>query len=205
MATKKERRTSELKSKKQKKTMRTAILALIVVCLVGFLIFFFITLFDFIFPPKTGKDSVAKSREKVAVMLYFSDINERFLLPEKRFVPKENDAEKQAEQIIKALIAGSKTNLVNTFPEKTELLDVKIDLSKTARISFTQNLINMHPGGSASEMATLFSLTNSLTGNIPQIEGVKVLIDGKEVPTLKGHIDTRQTFRLNKDILAPGT
>lgn len=185
--------------------MRTAILALIVVCLVGFLIFFFITLFDFIFPPKTGKDSVAKSREKVAVMLYFSDINERFLLPEKRFVPKENDAEKQAEQIIKALIAGSKTNLVNTFPEKTELLDVKIDLSKTARISFTQNLINMHPGGSASEMATLFSLTNSLTGNIPQIEGVKVLIDGKEVPTLKGHIDTRQTFRLNKDILAPGT
>ena len=205
MTTKKERRTSELKSKKQKKTMRTSILVLIVIFLVGFLIFFFVTLFDFIFPPKAGKETVAKSREKQAVVLYFSDVNERFLLPEKRFISKENNIEGQAREIVKALIEGSKTNLINTFPEKIALQSVKIDKAKTAQVSFAKNLINTHPGGSASEMATIYSLTNSLTTNISGIEKVKILIDEKEVATLKGHINIRQPFSLNKEIMAPGS
>lgn len=205
MATKKERRTSELKNKKQKKTMRASILILIVVSLVGFLIFFFVTLFDFIFPPKAGKETIAKSREKQAVVLYFSDYNERFLLPEKRYIPKESNVEGQAREIVKALIDGSKTNLVNTFPEKIGLQSVKIDKEKTAHVSFTKNLIQTHPGGSASEMATIYSLTNSLTSNIIDIEKVKILIDEKEIATLRGHIDTRQPFFMNKESIAPGS
>jgi flagellar basal body-associated protein FliL len=205
MATKKERRTSELKSKKQKQTMRTSILVLIVVFLVGFLIIFFVTLFDFIFPPKGGKETLAKSREKQAVVLYFSDVNERFLLPEKRYIPKEKNAELQAREIVKALIDGSKTNLVNTFPEKSGLQSVKIDKEKTAHVSFARNLIQIHPGSSASEMATIYSLTNSLTANIPDIERVKILIDEKEITSLRGHIDTRQPFLMNKESIASGS
>lgn len=207
MGTKRGRRTSELKSKKQKKTLRTSILVLIVVCLVGFLIFFFVTLFDFIFPPKGGKDAGGvKNREKQAVVLYFSDVNERFLLPENRYVPKAENIEGQATEIVKALIDGSKTNLINTFPEKIGLQSVKIDKDKkTAHVSFTKNLIQMHPGSSAGEMATIYSLTNSLIANIPDIEKVKILIDEKEVETLKGHVNARRPFAMNKDIMAPGT
>jgi len=205
MATKKEKRTSEIKSKKQKKTMRTSILALIIVCIVGFLIFFFVTLFDFIFPPKAGKETVAKSREKIAVEIYFSDVNERFLQPEKRFISKEKTIEGQAKEIVKALIDGSKTNLVNTFPVNTQVQSLKVDQNKTAMISFSRNLIQSHPGGSASEMATIYSLTNSLTINIPGIERVRILIDEKDVSSLKGHIDTSSFFNMNKEIIAPGS
>jgi hypothetical protein len=185
--------------------MKTSILALIILCIVGFLIFFFVTLFDFIFPPKGGKDTVAKSREKIAVDLYFSDVNERFLQPEKRFIPKEKTVDGQAKEIVKALIDGSKANLVNTFPSDTLIQSVKVNQSKMAIISFSKNLQLSHPGGSASEMATVYSLTNSLTINIPAVERVKILIDEKDVASLKGHIGIRSSFTMNKEIIAPGS
>lgn len=205
MATKKQRRTNQLKSKKQKKTKRTSVLALIVVATVGFLIIFFIALFDFIFPPHKGKETASRSREKIAVSLYFSDANERFLIPEKRFISKEQDVERQAMGIVKALIEGSKTKLVKTFPDNATVQSVKIDSSRTATVSFSKSLIDMHPGGSATEMATIYSLTNSLAGNISEIERVQILIEGKERSSLVGNIDIRRPFRLNKEIIATGT
>jgi hypothetical protein len=202
MGTKKKRRTDEIKDKKKKKHMRKSLLFLIVVTVVACLILFFIVLFEYVFPP-TNKN-VAK-REKQEVVLYFSDANERFLVPEKRYIPKEENTENKAREIVKALLDGSKTKLVNTFPEKASLESIKIDDKQTAFVSFDENLIKFHPGGSASEMATIYSLTNSLTRNVGGIKRVKFLIGGKEVESIKGHVDTRQPFNMNKDLLAPGS
>ncbi|MBN1380067.1 MAG: GerMN domain-containing protein [Deltaproteobacteria bacterium] len=203
MATKKKRRNNELKSKRQKKTLKTVILIFIVLCIVGFLVFFFVTLFDLIFPPQSEKEVTVRSRAKIAVILYFSDDNERFLVPEKRFIPKENNLEGQAREIIKALIDGSKTKHINTFPDNIELQSVTIDADKTARVSFSKKLIQKHPGSSASEMATIYSLTNSLTVNLPDIEKVRILVDEKALTTIKGHINTKQSFRRSEEMIAP--
>ena len=125
MATKKQRRTDEVKHKKTQKKRRFLLLSAINVASVVFLAIFFITLFDYIYPPATGKYTAAKKRDKQEVTLFFSDANERFLVPEKRFIPKEKEPEEQAQEMVKALLAGSKTGLVNTFPEKAELQGVK--------------------------------------------------------------------------------
>jgi len=82
--------------------------------------------------------------------------------------------------------------------------NVRIDDKQTAYVSFDKNLIKQHPGGSTSEMATIYSLTNTLIRNMNSIKRVKLLIDGKEVESIKGHVDTRQPFTMNKDMLAPG-
>ena len=203
MATKKHRRTTERKVKEKKKRMRKSFLFLIVVSVVVFLIIFFVVLFEYIFPPK--KDDVAKKREKLEVILYFSDANERFLVPEKRYIPKEEDAEAQARELVRALLEGSKGKLVNTFPARVTVDSVRIDGDRQiAYVSFDSNLLQLHPGGSASEMATIYSLTNTLTRNISGIKMVKLLVAGKEVESIKGHINTRQPFSMNKDLLAPG-
>jgi len=89
MATKKQRRTAEVKHKKTKKGRRVLLLSVIVVASVVFLAIFFITLFDYVYPPATGKQTASKKREKQEVTLFFSDANERFLVPEKRLIPKE--------------------------------------------------------------------------------------------------------------------
>lgn len=202
MATKRKRRTDEIKVKKKKKRMKKSLLLLIVTSIVACLILFFVILFEYIFPPTKG--GVTK-KEKQEVILYFSDANERFLVVEKRYIPKEESNEGKARELVKALLDGSKTKLVNTLPEKVTLENIKIDDKQTVYVSFDRNLIKLHPGGSASEMATIYSLTNTLIRNIDGIKKVKLLVDGKEVESIKGHIDTRQPFTMNKGMLAPGS
>jgi flagellar basal body-associated protein FliL len=203
LGSKKQTRSVDIKNKKKKKGARILILSLIISCVLGFIVFFFLTLFDSVYPPVTGKGGKEKSRERQQVTLYFSDTNERFLFPEKRYVPQDKAREGQATELIKALVDGSKTGLVNTFPPKTDIISVKIESDQTARINFGQNLVANHPGGSASEMATIYSLTNTLITNIPEIKKVKILIEGKEQESLKGHVDIRNPFSFNKELIAP--
>lgn len=201
MATKKQRRTDEVRHKKTRKTRRFMLLSVIVVTFVVCLALFFITLFDYIYPPASGKHA-AKKRDKQEVTLFFSDVNERFLIPEKRLIPKGAEPEEQAEEIVRSLLAGSKTGLVNAFPEKTELPSIKRE-GDTLLISFAESLVTHHPGGSAAEMATVYSLTNTLTTNLPQIKKVKILIGGKEKESLKGHIGLKYPFTLNRELIVP--
>jgi hypothetical protein len=202
MATKKQRRTDEVKHKKTRKKRRFLLLSVIVVVAVVFLAIFFITLFDYVYPPATGKYT-AKKREKQEVTLFFSDANERFLVPEKRFIPKEKEPEAQAEEMVKALLTGSKTGLVNTFPEKAELQSVRMEGADTLVVNFRESLTSHHPGGSAAEMATVYSLTDTLIANIPAVKKVKILIGGKERESLKGHIGLQHPFTMNRELIVP--
>lgn len=203
MGSKKQARSVDVSNKKKRKGVRILILSLIVSCILGFLVFFFLTIFDSVYPPVAGKSGKERSREKQEVTIYFSDTNERFLLPEKRHIAKDKTQEGQAKEIIKALVEGSKTGLVHTFPPKADIISVKIESDRTARVNFGKNLAANHPGGSASEMATIYSLTNTLIANIPEINKVKILIEGKELESLKGHIDIRKPFSFNKELIAP--
>lgn len=203
MGTKKQRRTDEVKQKKTKRQQRILLLTGIVIVSVVFLALFFITLFDYIYPPATGKYTEAKKKDKQEVTLFFSDANERFLVPEKRFIVKEKEPEEQALEMVKALLAGSKTGLVGTFPEKTGLQGIKREGGDTLLVNFREGLVIHHPGGSAAEMATIYSLTNTLTVNIPVIKKVKILIEGKERESLKGHIGLKHPFLMNKELIAP--
>ena len=142
-------------------------------------------------------------KEKETVDLYFSDSEERFLIPERRDIPRGKDNLEKAAELVKALLEGSKKGLVDTFPKNVNLQSVKIERDGTAYVSFGENLVKYHPGGSSSEMATVYSLTNTLTANIPDVKKVKILIEGKEAESLKGHIDLQDFFTMNKDLLAP--
>jgi hypothetical protein len=202
MSTKRITRAADAKSKKTKKNKRTLILSVIVVVSVLFLALFFITLFDSIYPPATGNHSAAKKKEKIEATLYFSDANERYLLPEKRFLVKEKSPEDQAVEIVNALIKGSTSGLTNTFPAKAELLDIKKEGKDTLVVNFRESLVKNHPGGSAAEMATVYSLTNTLTANLPDIRNVKILIEGKGRESLKGHIGLDKPFHANQELIA---
>lgn len=178
-----------------------AYLMAIIAGVVVLLIIFFVILFDALFPPVDMEAMNKKERKPFDI--YFSDTQERFLVSEKRFVFKEEDPALQAREIIRALLDGSKTGQVNTFPDNVALKDVRLDKDGTAQVSFSKALIQNHPGGSAAEMATIYSLTNTLTANIPAIKAVKLLVDGKELPSIKGHISTQNAFLPDPDLFAP--
>jgi hypothetical protein len=201
-SSKRKQRDNAVRIRKKKKSSRKIYLGLIVLAVVGFLIFFFVTLFDSVYPPIAHKEGTGSRREKVEVVLYFSDANERFLVAEKRFVPKENSVDGRLREVVRALLEGSKTGLVNTFPEKIALQSVKIEAGDTAVISFDEALVRNHPGGTAAEMATVSSLANTVTTAVEGVKKVKILIDGKERASLKGHVDLRRPFVFQKELLA---
>ena len=53
------------------------------------------------------------------------------------------------------------------------------------------SIVAKHPGGSLDEIFTVYTLVNALTVNLPAVTRVQILVDGKEVDTLAGHVDLR--------------
>jgi len=205
MGSKKKSKSKQIKAKQKKKNTRIFYLSLITLIGVGFLVFFFLSLFDYIYPPAGGKRAPVATvvkKEKQKVKLYFSDHNERFLIPEDRYIPDVESSTDKIEKLVKALISGPGTaDLVKTFPKKTSLRNVSIK-NGTAYIDFDKELIDGHPGGSASEMLTIYSLTNSITINVPSVKKVQILVNGKTLETIKGHIDTSLPFSVNRELIA---
>jgi hypothetical protein len=201
MTTKRQLRSENIREKKVKKSTRFFYLAIILGGGFVVLVVFFVTLFSALFPP-VDTDAM-KKKEKQIVQIYFSDQQERFLRPEKRYVVKEDDPAGQAKEITQALLDGSKTGLVNTFPHGVAIRDVKIVDKDTACVSFSKNLTKLHQGSSTSEMATIYSLTDSITQNIPAIKKVKILVEGKELSSIKGHISTRKAFSPDMELIIP--
>ena len=197
MASKRQRRTEEFKTRKKKKAFRLSFIAAAVLIGGGFLAFLFWALSDTLFPPD-AQEAAAK-RERKDVVLFFSDANERFLVQEKRLVPKGKNAAAQAEEIVRALAEGPKMGSVRTIPAGARLQGVRID-DGTAVLNFDNPFIEQHPGGTASEVATVYSLANTLAHNLPEIKRIRIQVSGKDVTTIKGHVDLREPVTPNKDL-----
>ncbi|MBW2561332.1 MAG: GerMN domain-containing protein [Deltaproteobacteria bacterium] len=200
MGSKKKTKSRQIKAKQRKKNTRSLYLSLIILVGVGFLLFFFFSLFDYIYPPPGGTRGPVVTGEKQKVKLYFSDLNERFLIPEERYITKGKSPDNTVRALVEALIEGPHTDLVETFSRETVFRGVTVK-NGIASIDFGRNLIDLHPGGSASEMMTIYSLTNTVIINVPSVTKVKILIDGNGVETIKGHIDTSRPFSVNREVI----
>lgn len=139
--------------------------------------------------------------EKRVVTLYFSDPEGEYLIGEKRKILKRDEAKEEAKETIIELIKGPKGKLIPTLPSRTKLLNLQLDQEKVAKVNFDQALIKDHPGGSSAEMMTLYSIVNSLTLNFPQIKRVQILVEGREIETIAGHLALKKPVSPNPDLI----
>jgi hypothetical protein len=102
-------------------------------------------------------------------------------------------------QLVLELINGSTRGHLPTVPEGTNLRSFFLLEDGTAVADFSAQLRENHPGSCRREQLTLFSVVNSLILNVPEIDRVKILIDGAETPTLTGHLPL--AFPLTADML----
>ncbi|RPH52817.1 MAG: hypothetical protein EHM85_01570 [Desulfobacteraceae bacterium] len=135
--------------------------------------------------------------EKAQVNLYFADDQNVHLRAEPRSVSRPPDPAEFGRIIIESLIKGPMGELVRTIPEESSLRAFYIAKDGTAYVDFAEAIREKHPGGSSSELMTIYSIVNSLVMNIPEITTVKILIDGQESMTLAGHVDLRFPFKVN--------
>lgn len=139
--------------------------------------------------------------EKVQTHLYFADRNNLFLKSEQRVMDRSADQTEFARAVVEALIRGPQSGLNRTIPAGTELRAIYIAYDNVCYVDFSEAVKKNHPGGSNSEMLTVYSVVNSLILNISEIKRVKILIEGGESPTLAGHITLQQPFKAHMLII----
>jgi hypothetical protein len=125
----------------------------------------------------------------MAVKVFFPSATEDpLLLAEDQMIFKSADVSNRARQILQNLQAGPRADTMLTpFPKETKVQDIFISEQGTAFIDFSDTLATAHPGGILNELATIYSIVDSLTYNLPEIKQVKILIGGVEKETLAGH------------------
>ena len=139
--------------------------------------------------------------EKKEVLLYFSDSEGEYLVGEKRKILKKNTVQDEAKETVIELIKGPNGKLIRTLPPRTELLTLEISNAGVARVNFTPALSKDHPGGSSAEIMTVSSIVNSLSINFPQIRRVQIVIDGKPIASLVGHLSLEQPVSPKPDLI----
>ncbi len=135
--------------------------------------------------------------DRPIVYLYFADKENSFLIAEERVLFHSADPVEFGKIIIKALIDGPQKGLMRTIPVGTMLRAFYITQDGTAYADITKTIKERHPGGTKTEIITIYSIVNSLILNISEINAVKILIEGCESTTLTGHIDLNLPLKAN--------
>ncbi|MBC7345521.1 MAG: GerMN domain-containing protein, partial [Clostridia bacterium] len=137
-----------------------------------------------------GAVPVTAPEETIKITLYFSSPDGDALVPETRNVKKSSSIARVAmEELIKGPTVES--GLLPTIPKGSRLRDINIRPDGLARVDFTSELIANHKGGSMAENLTVYSIVNTLC-EFPTVKQVQILVDGKVVETIAGHVSIRE-------------
>ena len=105
----------------------------------------------------------------------------------------------QAREIVEAQLAAVPDPLVSAIPPATTLRALFITDRGDAYVDLSKDVSTSHPGGTTTELLTVYTIVDALTVNLPAVHAVQILVDGKEVDTLAGHVDLRRPLAKNVD------
>jgi germination protein M len=156
---------------------------------------------------ETGSARPPAAERKITATLYFISEDGLSLIGAQREVPFGEPIAEQVRRIVEAQLGEAPAPLAPAVPagttlrgifvaerdcesgEATCVRDAFVDLSPEAR--------TRHTGGALDELFTIYAIVNAVTVNLPAISRVQILVDGREVDTLAGHVDLRRPLEKN--------
>jgi hypothetical protein len=129
---------------------------------------------------------------KIRARLFYVADDGASLVGVEREIPYGEGAIAQAKEIITAQLAPVAAPLVSAIPTGTKLQSVFIANTGEAFVDVSPDAMFAHPGGTLNEMLTVYTIVDALIANMPAVKAVQVLVNGKEVETLAGHLDLRR-------------
>jgi spore germination protein GerM len=141
-------------------------------------------------PPATSAP-LTEARRIRATLFYVSDDGNQLVAVD-REVQFSAGPSDQARRILELQTAAAPGGLVSAIPPGTVVRSVYMTPNGNAYVDLSKEASTAHTGGSLDEALTVFTIVNALTTNLPDIKAVQILIDGKEVDTLAGHLDLRR-------------
>ena len=136
--------------------------------------------------------SAPEAARRIKATLFYVAPDGRRLAAAERDVLYAEGVPEQARRILEALLEPAPEGAVSAIPAGTALRGVYVGERGDAYVDFSGSLRTNHPGGSDSEILTVYAIVSALTINLPAVTSVQILIDGHEVDTLAGHVDLRR-------------
>jgi spore germination protein GerM len=127
--------------------------------------------------------------ERRTVEIYFPSLIEDGLVSEFREIFNTATPGDQIKQIVADLISGPTSEEATwAVPGGARLRQAYVLGDGTAWLDFSSELTDGIRGGSMNELLTVYAIVNSVVVNVPDVERVGILVNGRPVESLNGHI-----------------
>jgi spore germination protein GerM len=130
----------------------------------------------------------APTTAHISATLFFAAPDGQRLLSVRQEVPL---ADPLGPQILAAQLSPP-APYASAVPKGTKLRAFFVTDRGDAFVDLTPEVSRGHTGGSTAELLTVYAIVNAVTANLPSVRRVQILVDGKEVETLAGHVDVRR-------------
>ena len=127
----------------------------------------------------------------ITATLFYGSLDGQALVPLRREVPLAEGVLAQGKQILRAQLGAAPPPLVSVIPNGTTLRAFYVTTRGEAVVDLSRQIAANHPGGSLMESLTVYAIVNAVTANLPGVQRVQLLVDGREVETIAGHLDVR--------------
>lgn len=149
----------------------------------------------------TSTAAPAANVPRITATLYYGSADGQSLVPVRREVPLAEGLVPQGREIVGAQLEDAPSPFVSVIPEGTTLRAFYVTDRGDAFVDLSREASSRHPGGSSTELLTVFAIVNAVTANLPTIQRVQILIDGREADTLAGHVDLRRPLQQDLSIV----
>lgn len=140
---------------------------------------------------------------RINATLFFISPDAQSLAPVTRDVPYGATPADQARFIVEAQLGEPPAAHFSPVPAGTTLRGLFVSERGEAFVDLSAEASANHSGGSLAELFTVYAIVNAVTVSLPAVTSVQILIDGREVETLAGHVDLRHPLPKNTTWIKP--
>jgi hypothetical protein len=155
-------------------------------------------------PTSTDAPAAPADTAHITATLYYGSSDGRALVPVRRDVPLATGVVEQGRQILTVQLQDAPRPYVQVIPRGTKLRAFYVTDRGDAFVDLSGEVASAHPGGSLTELLTVYAIVNAVTSNLPAIQRVQLLVEGKEVDTIAGHVDMRRPLERDSTLVRDG-
>jgi len=130
-----------------------------------------------------------------AVTLYVADDAAEMLRARSAQIPLPGGRQQRAEELLRALLRiYQQPGSAHPLSPASDIRSIYLVDPGAAVIDLNAAFADQHRSGILSEQLTVNSLVETLAVNVPGIQRVNILVEGKTRDTLAGHVDLSESF-----------
>jgi hypothetical protein len=148
-------------------------------------------------PASSSSQQTEEPTRKIRARLYYMTADALRLQGADREVEFGEGTLEQARHLIESLLEPAPESLISPLPAGTRLRGVYVTENGTVFVDLSEEAASGQRGGILEEELAVYSVVNTLADNLPAVKAVQVLVNGREVDTLAGHVDLRHPLVKN--------